>query len=126
MVQSERPADLKRVQLAIFDARHSAGARIGKPEVLADVLSGAGVDGAGVVDQILADRRWLNEVRAQHEEAASMGVFGVPSLGFPGAVPMFVRLREVPVGRERAVEVYRRVREAAIEPVINELKRPLA
>jgi predicted DsbA family dithiol-disulfide isomerase len=111
---------LRAVQLAFFEARHVERRKIGRPEVVEEVLNEAGVDGAGVTKELLSDRRWLDAARADHEEAVGLGIFGVPTLVFDGAGPVFVRLTEVPEG-ERAAEVFRRVRDGIKDRVQAEL-----
>lgn len=111
------------VQRTFFDGRHVDHEKIGRPEVTAALLSKAGSDGDTVIDQLRSDRKWLDAARADHEEGAALGVFGVPTLVFPGAQPVFLRLLEIPEG-DRAVDIYRRVKENALDPLIHEFKRP--
>jgi predicted DsbA family dithiol-disulfide isomerase len=115
--------DFETVQRAFFEANHVDRKKIGKPEVVEEVLTSAGFDGAVVVKELLTDRRWLDEVRADCAEAEELGVFGVPTLVFPDCRPVFCRLLEVTEG-DRAVEIYERVRTMAHDPIIHELKRP--
>jgi predicted DsbA family dithiol-disulfide isomerase len=123
--ESQNGDTFETLQRAIFEARH-AGERekIGKPEVLESILDRAGLDGGTIVKEVLTDRRWLDAHRADHEEAEELGLFGVPTLVFPDRQPMFVRLTEITEG-ERAIDIYRKVRDAAGDPLINELKRAI-
>jgi len=121
--RSQGESTLAEVQHAIFEARHTAREEIGRREVLERVLAGAGLDGPAVVAELASDRRWLEGARADHEEAVAMGIFGVPTLAFPGCGAMFVRLTAVPSG-EDVVRVYERVRQACADPLVDELKRP--
>ncbi|HVE91960.1 MAG TPA: DsbA family protein [Actinomycetota bacterium] len=114
---------LRKVQQAIFEARHVGREKVGSPDVLERVLSSAGVDGPAVVSELTSDRRWLDEARADHEEAVSLGIFGVPTLLFPGCGAMFVRLTAIPEGDDVA-RVFERVRQACADPLVDELKRP--
>jgi predicted DsbA family dithiol-disulfide isomerase len=110
-------------QRAMFDARHVDRKKIGKPEVTAEILSAVGVDGEAVTGELVENPKWLEAARADHEEAAELGVFGVPTFVFPDAAPVFTRLLEVTEG-DRAVEIYKRLRSAAEDPLIHEIKRP--
>jgi predicted DsbA family dithiol-disulfide isomerase len=110
------------VQRAFFDARHVDRKKIGQPEVTAEVLSSVGLDGDAVLAE-LREGKWLAAARADHEEGAELGVFGVPTLVFPDAMPFFVRLMEIPDG-DRAVEVFGKVRAMAEDPAIHEIKGP--
>ncbi len=110
------------VQNAFFDARHLERKKIGKPEVVEEVLTGAGFDGSTVTKELLSDRRWLDAARADHEVAVELGIFGVPTLLFPGTEPVFVRLLEITEG-DRALEIFQRVKQMANDAMIHELKR---
>jgi predicted DsbA family dithiol-disulfide isomerase len=122
-VQTQAPETFAAFQRAMFDARHVDHEKIGEPDVTAKVLSGVGLDGEAITREIVSDGKWLEAARADHDEAASLGIFGVPSLVFADAAPAFVRLLEITEG-ERAVETYRRVKSAALDPLIHEFKRP--
>jgi predicted DsbA family dithiol-disulfide isomerase len=122
-VQTNAPDSAKTFQRAMFDARHVDREKIGRPEVTGQILEGASLDGKAIVDEIVGDPKWLEAARADHDEAAQLGIFGVPTFVFPGAAPAFVRLLEVTEG-ERAVEIYERLVAAATDPTIHEIKRP--
>lgn len=122
-VMTNAPESFKAFQRAMFDARHVDKEKIGRAEVTAKILSGVGLDGDAVTAEVTSDPKWLEAARSDHEEAVSLKVFGVPTFVFPGASPVFMRQLEITEG-ERAVATYRRVRDAAQDPVIHELKRP--
>jgi predicted DsbA family dithiol-disulfide isomerase len=122
-IQTQSPESFSSYLRTMFDARHVEKEKIGQPEVTAKVLSTVGLDGSAIVDEITSDTKWLEAARADHEEAASLGIFGVPTFVFPGAEPAFVRLLEVTEG-ERAVEIYEHVRASAGDPTVHEIKRP--
>jgi predicted DsbA family dithiol-disulfide isomerase len=124
-VQTNEPGAFRAYQQAMFDARHVDREKIGRPDVTAKILSSVGLDGPGIVDEVTADAKWLEAARADHEEAAELKIFGVPTFVFPGAQPVFARLLEITEG-DRAVQVYERVRAMATDPLIHELKRPAA
>jgi predicted DsbA family dithiol-disulfide isomerase len=124
-VLTQAPESFPAFQRAMFDARHVEHEKVGQPEVTAKVLSGVGLDGDAITSEITQDSKWIEAARADHDEAASLGIFGVPTFVFSDAAPAFVRLLEVTEG-DRAVELYRRVKSSALDPLIHELKRPTA
>lgn len=115
----------EKVHNTFFDARHVDKEKIGRPEVTEKLLSSAGVDGAAVTRELIENPKWLEAARSDHEEAAELKVFGVPTFVFPGSQPAFVRLLEITEG-ERAVELYERIRGAVTDPLVHEIKRPPA
>lgn len=117
------PDELEAVQRAFFEARHVESMKIGRPEVAAEVLDRAGLDGEKVVNELIEDRRWLDAARADHEEAEELGIFGVPTLAFHGCQPAFLRILEITEG-DRAVEIWQRLVTIAHDPVFHEFKRP--
>jgi predicted DsbA family dithiol-disulfide isomerase len=122
--EAQNGETFEQVQRAIFEARHGGDReKIGKPEVLAQILDRAGLDGGTIVKELLADRTWLDAHRADHQEAEELSVFGVPTLVFPDRQPAFIRLLEITDG-DRAVEIYQKVQAAADDPIIHEIKRP--
>jgi predicted DsbA family dithiol-disulfide isomerase len=110
------------VQRAFFEANHVERKKIGKPEVVEEVLNDAGLDGAVIVKELLTDRRFLDAARADHDEASELNIFGVPTLVYPDRQPVFVRLLEITDG-ERAVEIYEKVRAMSFDPAIHEVKK---
>lgn len=122
-IQTQAPESFESYMKAMFDARHVDKEKIGKPEVTEKILASVGLDGAAIVGDITDDSKWLEAARADHDEANDLKIFGVPTFVFPGANPVFTRLLEITEG-DRAVEVYQRVRAAADDPLIHEMKRP--
>lgn len=122
-IQTNAPESFPNYLRTMFDARHVDKEKVGKPEVTEKVLASSGLDGASIVGELTGDPKWLSAARADHDEAAELKIFGVPTFVFPGANPVFVRLLEVTEG-DRAVELYQRIRGAADDPLINEIKRP--
>ena len=107
----------------MFDARHVDHEKIGQPDVTAQILTSAGLDGGAIVKELTDDSKWLEAARADHDEANELGIFGVPTFVFPGAAPAFVRLLEITEG-DRALEIYDDVKTARGNPTIHEIKRP--
>lgn len=122
-LQTNAPESFPTYLRAMFDARHVDKEKIGKPEVTEKILTSAGLDGAAIVGEVTADPKWLHAARADHDEADELKIFGVPTFVFPGAAPVFVRLLEVTEG-DRAAQLYERVRAAATDPLVHEIKRP--
>lgn len=116
------PERFEAVRLAFFDARHVDRRKIGLPEVTAEVLSESGLDGEVIVRELLEDPKWLEAARSDHEEAAELSVFGVPTFAFPGCQPAFLRFVESPEGEE-AARRWDRFVELVHDPVFNEFKR---
>jgi predicted DsbA family dithiol-disulfide isomerase len=122
-IQTQAPEKLGSYVQTMFNARHVDREKIGQPIVTARVLASVGLDGDAIVEEIGSEPKWLEAARADHNEADELGIFGVPTFVFPDAAPNFTRLLEVTEGR-RAVEIFERVRAAATDPTIHEMKRP--
>jgi 2-hydroxychromene-2-carboxylate isomerase len=63
---------------AIFPAFWTAGADLGSPDVIVDVLDAAGLEGREIVDAASNDENKL-ALRAATDEAVERGVFGAPT-----------------------------------------------
>jgi predicted DsbA family dithiol-disulfide isomerase len=122
-VQTQAPDSFATYQRLMFDARHVDHEKIGQPDVTAQILSKAGLDGDAIVKEITEESKWLEAARADHDEANELGIFGVPTFVFPGSAPAFVRLLEITEG-DRALEIYGDVKTASLNPTIHEIKRP--
>lgn len=122
-IQTQAPESFGSYLETMFNARHVDKEKIGKPEVTEKILTSVGLDGAAILGDITGDPKWLEAARADHDEAAEQKIFGVPTFVFPGSAPAFTRLLEVTEG-DRAVEIYGKVKAAAGDPLIHELKRP--
>lgn len=121
--QAQQDGVFERVLASLIEARHVEKKAIGQPGVAAEALSAAGIEGDSVVEEILSDRRWLDAARSDHEEGAAIGVFGVPSLVFPEARPVYLKLLGIPED-DRAAEVFRKVEAISLDPLFQEVKRP--
>ena len=96
-VRDHFPDQFLAAHRALFSARHVDGAAIRDPEVVATILTAAGVDADAVLAEI-ATGAPLETVRKEHEAwAASHDVWGVPTF-ITGDRAAFVRLMEVPNG----------------------------
>ncbi|MGH9197629.1 MAG: DsbA family oxidoreductase [Acidimicrobiia bacterium] len=121
--ESEGPETFGRVFGGFLQACHEEGKKIGKPEVCAEVLNAVGLEGTPVVDRVLGDRKWLDSARSDYEEGRELGVFGVPTLVFPDAKPIYMKMNEI-TENERAVELFEKVQAIATDSTLQELKRP--
>jgi predicted DsbA family dithiol-disulfide isomerase len=65
------------VAQGLFTAYFRDGRAIGEPDVLRAIAVAAGLDGAEV-DDVLGSDRYVDEVRADEQEAQALGVSGVP------------------------------------------------
>jgi len=107
---------------ALFSARHDRALDLRRRDVLAGVLAGAGVDAAAVLAEI--DDGWPYEsFRKEHEAAAQLEVFGVPTF-MTNDHAVFVRLLDRPLGdADLAVRTIDRIVDLIDEwPMLNELK----
>jgi 2-hydroxychromene-2-carboxylate isomerase len=97
VVRDHFPDQFLAAHRALFTARHVDGAAIREPDVVATILTSAGVDAEAVLAEI-ATGTPLETVRKEHEAcAASHDVWGVPTF-IAGDRAAFVRLMEVPDG----------------------------
>jgi 2-hydroxychromene-2-carboxylate isomerase len=69
----------RQVVSAIFSAGWSAGAEIGVPDALAQILDKAGLDGAALLHEASLPAAKA-ALRAQTDDAIAHGVFGVPTM----------------------------------------------
>ena len=67
---------------AVYAAEFGEGRDIGKPDTIADVLSGLGQDARSVMAEAQSDAI-KGGLRAQTEEASRLGIFGAPSFVTP-------------------------------------------
>jgi hypothetical protein len=97
VVRDRQPDAFPAVHHALFAARHEQSLDLRDRSMVAKVLDGAGVDGAGVLTEV--DAGWPLEVlRDEHLEAAERwSVWGVPTF-IAGERAVFVRLMRGPGG----------------------------
>ena len=123
VVRDRFPEQFSAVHRGLFAARHDQGRNLSEPEVVAEVLEGAGVPAAEVLAQV--DDGWpLEAVRLAHESSVKEHqVFGVPTFVI-GDRAVFVRLMTRPDGDG---ELARRTVDGVValmvdRPEINEFK----
>lgn len=97
VVRDRQPEHFLEVHQALFSARHEQSLDLRDRAIVGKVLDGAGVDGAGVLEEV--DAGWPLEVlRDEHTSAvARHQVFGVPTF-IAGSAAVFVRLMRRPEG----------------------------
>ncbi|HWG74211.1 MAG TPA: DsbA family protein [Acidimicrobiales bacterium] len=97
VVRDRMPERFLEVHDALFRARHDDARDTRDPQVLADVLAGAGVDPGAVLSEV--DDGWpLDEFRKEHEASVDdHRVFGVPTF-IAGDSAVFVRVLTRPAG----------------------------
>ncbi len=97
VVRDEFPDLFPAVHLGLFAARHDKGRDLRDPEVIGDVLTGAGVD-ADRVRGVVDGGGPRKQFRAAHDAAvADQRVFGVPTFVL-GNEAVFVRIMTRPGG----------------------------
>jgi predicted DsbA family dithiol-disulfide isomerase len=81
--REEGPAVQRALMERLFEAYFTAGGDVGDRALLADLAAASGLDRARV-DAYLASDEGLSEVRAEIEEARSLGITAVPTFVFDG------------------------------------------
>jgi hypothetical protein len=123
VVRDRQPEQFLRAHKALFDARHDSAADLRDREVIAAILSGAGVDPASVFREV--DAGWpLETFRKEHTLAAEdLQIFGVPTF-VVGDRAAFVRLLDRADGdKERALSTIARIVDLLTGwPELNEFK----
>lgn len=114
----------ERFHLRLFAARHDEGRDPGTREVLIELARESGLDVARFTAE-LDSRRHLAAVGKDHEEAASLGIFGVPTLLFDGREPTFLKMRPVPDSVDEAMRLFEGLWTLTSgHPYVLELKKP--
>ena len=121
-VRDTDPERFRAVHRAIFEARHTEGARLADESVLRWLVTEAGADADAVFAEV-ASGRPLETVRREHTAAAAdHDVWGVPTF-VAGGRAAFVRLTELPTDASAARTSVERVLEMLTGwPELNEFK----
>lgn len=122
-VRDTAPDAFLDVHRALFAARHDRGQDLRDRDVLAEVLTGAGLDATTALGAV-GDGSLLATVRAEHEAAvADHDVWGVPTF-VVGDQAAFVRLMDRPGddGAHARTTIDRVVDLLVTAPALNELK----
>lgn len=97
VVRDQHPDRFPAVHRALFAARHDAGQDIKDPQVLAGVLTDAGLDAAEVVDEASSPAA-LKQLEQEHDDGVrDHEVWGVPTF-IAGDRAVFARLMDRPDG----------------------------
>lgn len=117
-------AAFERFHFALLQARHQQGRNIADLEVLTQVASVAGLEHARFREG-LGQRESLSRLAEDHTFAVeNFGVFGVPTIIFPGGHAVFVKMSETPPPEECPAVFHELLQLATNRAYIQELKRP--
>jgi predicted DsbA family dithiol-disulfide isomerase len=121
---SRRQDRFEDFNMSLLQARHRDRLDIDQLEVVERVALDVGLD-LERFRQDLSDPQILASLARDHQEAVSKhGVFGTPTLVFPGGASAYVRLAEAPEDADAQRVFDHLVTVAAREPSILEIKRP--
>lgn len=113
----------RRFHLALLRARHRQGLSLAKPETILAAAQVAGLELAPF-QEALEDPSCLLRPARDHADASDRGVFGTPTLVFPGAEPAYLKLSELP-GAEEGLAFWAEFQSiVAGRPYVQEIKRP--
>lgn len=119
----EGGADLvDRLYTELGEARQELGDDLGSLETLERCTTAAGLT-PGFAEQSLSDPGTLEEVLAEHAEAAAAGVFGVPTLRLEGSAPWFGPVIDRRITGQEAGALWDAVVPILSNPFLFEMKR---
>lgn len=124
--RNQGPDAFERFRLGLLIARHEKQEikSLAEPDVLIDFARQAGLDGERF-QRDLHDRSLLDRIAADHTEAVTKyGVFGTPTMIFPGGQAAFLKMRPTPAKAEAVAVFDDFIETAAHRPYIHEIKRP--
>ncbi len=120
--QGEAP--FERFHSALLHARHQQGKDIADRGVLTEVAAAAGLELSRFRED-LARRELLARLTEDHATAVEQfGVFGTPTIVFPGGQATFLKLAEVPPAEEALAVFHELLKMATARAYIREVKRP--
>ena len=110
--------------LALLKAKHEQGLNIADINTLIEVADGAGME-MRQFQKDLSDRGFLTKLARDHTAAVeTFGVFGTPTLVFPGGKAVFLKLASPPPPSE-SLAVFEEIRHISEKrQYIMEIKRP--
>jgi predicted DsbA family dithiol-disulfide isomerase len=121
---ARRQGRFDAMHAALLEARHRDRVDLDEPGVVESIAEGAGLD-MGRFRSDLADPSILDALARDHTEGVrEHGVFGTPTLLFPGGESAYVRLAEPSNGHVELEVFDSLISVAALEPRILEIKRP--
>jgi hypothetical protein len=120
----------RRFHRTLLQVRHQHGSSLDAPETFGAAAEKAGLDRARF-ERALADVACRlstagdkQRLATDHTRAVSLGVFGTPTLVFPGAEPVYLKLNRV-LSAADAVDFWEVFRSTAVDrPYVLEIKRP--
>jgi 2-hydroxychromene-2-carboxylate isomerase len=116
-------AAFRQFHQALLRAKHQDGRDLAEPETLLAAAKAADLDLAGF-QNALADPACLERLAQDHTRAVGRQVFGTPTLVFPDAEPVYLKLGRVLTPQE-ALEFWESFYStAAGKPYVLEIKRP--
>ena len=109
---------------ALMDLRHVARRTLTRRATILDLARDAGLDGA-TFERDLDDPALRAEIGADYELGRNtLGVFGTPTLVFPGGGAVYVQMRPAPPIAEAVDFLQTLARHADTQPWLYEVKRP--
>lgn len=122
--RQQGPEAFERFHLALLRLRHEESWELTRPETIVEAARRAGLD----LEQFQRDFQaaTLDGLARDHEEGVQRyGVFGTPTLVFPGGRAAYLKLRPLPPESEYPA-VWERLKDIiAGRPYIEEIKRPV-
>lgn len=114
----------QRFHVALLAALHEDKKTVVTLDAVSEVARQVGLD-MDRFRQDATDRSCLDRLAADHTEGITVyGVFGTPTFVFPGAEPVYLKLRTVPTPTD-ALEFWDMFRRTAVDlPFVLEFKRP--
>ena len=114
----------ERFHSVVLDARHEQDRDIADLDVLVQLASEAGLELPRFRDD-LGRRKLLTRLAEDHTFAVdNLGVFGTPTLVFPGGHAVFLKMAGLPPAEECLPLFYELLQLATARAYIQELKRP--
>jgi hypothetical protein len=112
-----------RFHRALLRARHQQGRSLAEPDTVWQAAQEAGLDLAQF-RRAADDPACLERLAADHMQAEELNIFGTPTFAFPGAVPAYLKLGQIPGSRD-ALNFWQEFhRTVTGRPYVLEIKRP--
>ena len=128
LVQARREGGaeaLGRLYTELGEAWHERAEQLSEPDTLERAAVAAGLP-ADLPRRALSDPTTLDELLAEHRDAAAGGAFGVPTLRLPGTAAWFGPIVDTRITAEAAGELWDAVLPLLRNPHLFELKRERA
>ncbi len=110
-------------RLALMRARHRDHRPLDWSTIL-EVAAGAGLH-VPRFESDVADPECRTHLAQEHHRAACLDVFGTPTFVFPGGHTAYFRIRELPMGKREAVDLFQDYRQLLERyPYLETVKRP--